>query len=136
VNHLTSAGCEVLQLADPNPIQRLQRLWQILGQRDMTHVLVEGGAQVLGSLLDSRSIDELHLFLAPRLVGGQDAISAVAGTGSAHVNAGLLLHDLSCEPLGEDYYLHGRTASRDSYGHIAVADSADAKPADHTAGQH
>jgi len=136
VNHLTSAGCEVLQLADTNPIQRLQQLWQILGQRNMTHVLVEGGAQVLGSLLDSRSIDELHLFLAPRLVGGQDAISAVAGTGSAHVNAGLLLHDLSCEPLGEDYYLHGRTASRDSYGHIAVADSADAKPADHTAGQH
>ena len=125
VKHLTSAGCEVLQLANPNP-----------SQRDMTHVLVEGGAQVLGSLVDSQSIDELHLFLAPRLVGGTDAISAVAGTGSAHVDAGIPLHDLSCEPLGEDYYLHGRTASRDRYDHIAGADSFAAQPDDHTAGQH
>jgi diaminohydroxyphosphoribosylaminopyrimidine deaminase/5-amino-6-(5-phosphoribosylamino)uracil reductase len=136
VTRLTSAGCEVLQLTEPNPVQRLQQLWQILGQRDMTHVLVEGGSQVLGSLLDTRSIDELHLFLAPKLVGGNDALSAVAGTGAAHINRGMLVHDLSCEPLGEDYYLHGRTASGDSYSRIAEADSGAAEPDGQAADLH
>ena len=118
VTRLAAAGCEIVQLASPNPAQRLQQLWKVLGKRDMTHVLVEGGAQVLGSLLDTRSIDELHVFLAPRLIGGQDACSAVAGTGAAHIGAGIALHELTCELVGEDYYLHGRTAAGDSNSHI------------------
>jgi hypothetical protein len=48
----------------------------------------------------------------------------------------MLLHDLSCEPLGEDYYLHGRTASGDSYTRIAEADSGDAESGGQAADLH
>lgn len=127
VQRLTDAGCEVLQLDSANPVQRLRQLWQVLGQRAMTHVLVEGGAQVLGSLLDSRSIDELHLFLAPKLVGGNDAISAIAGTGAAHISAAMPLHGFSWEALGEDLYLHGRTEPGDGNTQGSGTDATAAK---------
>jgi diaminohydroxyphosphoribosylaminopyrimidine deaminase / 5-amino-6-(5-phosphoribosylamino)uracil reductase len=37
-----------------------------LGRRRMTNLLVEGGAQVLGSLFDAELIDEVHVFVSPR----------------------------------------------------------------------
>ena len=111
VAQLIGAGCEVLQFPSRDPAERLRPLWNELGSRGMTHVLIEGGAEVLGSLLDTRCIDEIHLFLAPKLIGGNEARSAIGGAGVAQIAAGRTLDDLACEPLGEDYYLHGRIRS-------------------------
>jgi diaminohydroxyphosphoribosylaminopyrimidine deaminase/5-amino-6-(5-phosphoribosylamino)uracil reductase len=44
-----------------------------LGRRMMSHVLVEGGAEVLGHLLRHRLIDEAHVFVAPRILGDHRA---------------------------------------------------------------
>ena len=55
---------------------RLDALLGELGRRRMTNVLVEGGGRVLGSLLDARQIDEVHVFIAPKLVGGAAAPSS------------------------------------------------------------
>ena len=44
-----------------------------LGRRRMTNVLVEGGSQLLGSLFDAGEIDEVHVFIAPKLIGGPAA---------------------------------------------------------------
>ena len=50
--------------------ERLAWLLDELGRRQMTNVLVEGGGQLLGSLLDAGQIDEVHAFIAPKLIGG------------------------------------------------------------------
>ena len=47
----------------------------------MTNVLVEGGAGLLGAFLDAGAVDEFHVFVAPKLVGGLDAPSPVCGVG-------------------------------------------------------
>ena len=52
-----------------------------LGKRRMTNILVEGGAEILGSFFDNQQIDEAHVFLAPKLFGGSQALSAFAGKG-------------------------------------------------------
>jgi len=44
-----------------------------------THVLVEGGAALIGSLLESQQLDELRVFMTPRLMGDDDAPAAVSG---------------------------------------------------------
>ena len=68
-----SAGCEVLVCPGATHAARLDALLAELGRRQMTNVLVEGGGRVLGSLLDARQIDEVHVFIAPKLVGGDAA---------------------------------------------------------------
>ena len=74
----------------------------------MTNILVEGGSRLLGTLFDLRAIDEVHIFIAPKLAGGSIAPSPVAGLGIDRMSAALRLADISVEELEGDIYVHGR----------------------------
>jgi diaminohydroxyphosphoribosylaminopyrimidine deaminase/5-amino-6-(5-phosphoribosylamino)uracil reductase len=104
---LTAAGVEVWQSAAREPEHRWLELLGELGRRNMTNILVEGGAKLLGALFDSQSIDEVHAFIAPKLVGGAGP-SAIAGRGIASMSDAVQLNRLAVEQLGSDLYLHGR----------------------------
>ena len=105
---LREAGCEVFVAAGETHAARLDALLEELGKRRLTNVLVEGGSRVLGSLLDSRQIDELHVFIAPKLVGGSAAPGPIAGLGAAELAAAMELDELTVETLGGDVYIRGR----------------------------
>ncbi|MBL9165303.1 MAG: bifunctional diaminohydroxyphosphoribosylaminopyrimidine deaminase/5-amino-6-(5-phosphoribosylamino)uracil reductase RibD [Planctomycetaceae bacterium] len=109
---LREAGVEVWQAA-PTALSASDRwlsLLDELGRRRMTNVLVEGGAKVLGALLDAHEIDEVHAFIAPRIVGGAGP-SPLAGEGLPTMAQALSLVDRRVESLGEDLYVHGRLKS-------------------------
>lgn len=63
--------------ADPIEMVRQSLLW--LGSKDnprglaMTHVMVEGGSQLLGSFAAADQIDEVHAFIAGKCIGGRSA---------------------------------------------------------------
>jgi diaminohydroxyphosphoribosylaminopyrimidine deaminase / 5-amino-6-(5-phosphoribosylamino)uracil reductase len=105
---LAEAGCEVFECAGETHIDRLHALLQELGRRRMTNVLVEGGGQVLGSLLDARQIDEVHVFIAPKIIGGTKAGVAFAGNGIALMTDALCLDNPVMENIDGDVYVHGR----------------------------
>jgi diaminohydroxyphosphoribosylaminopyrimidine deaminase/5-amino-6-(5-phosphoribosylamino)uracil reductase len=107
---LTEAGCEVLICEGDSHADRLARLLEELGRRRMTNVLVEGGGQLLGGLLDNGQIDEVHVFIAPKLVGGETARSPIEGEGFAAMNDALALESPRWSQLGCDLYLSGRIA--------------------------
>jgi diaminohydroxyphosphoribosylaminopyrimidine deaminase/5-amino-6-(5-phosphoribosylamino)uracil reductase len=112
---LLAAGCEVLTLpAAEAPLGpqgvSIPELLSAMGKRRWTNVLVEGGAGVLGAFLDARAIDEVHVYLAPKLTGGKRAPSPVGGLGAARIAESLTLTDSAVEKLGDDLYIHGRTA--------------------------
>ena len=86
----------------------LPALLTALGARRMTNILVEGGGALLGALHDQRLLDEVHVFVAPRLLGGAGALSPVLGWGVDHPSAGLTLDEPVVEVLDGDVYLRGR----------------------------
>jgi diaminohydroxyphosphoribosylaminopyrimidine deaminase/5-amino-6-(5-phosphoribosylamino)uracil reductase len=75
------AGAKVVALDDCTVPAVLSEL----GRRRFTNVLVEGGAGVLGSFHDADSLDEVSVYLAPKLVGGVAAPGPVAGQGVARI---------------------------------------------------
>ncbi len=105
---LSAAGVEVLQTTGSNHEERLASLLDELGQRRMTNVLVEGGSRLLGTLFDMRAIDEVHVFVAPKLAGGDAAPSPVGGNGIERMGKALRLADIAIEELDGDVYVHGR----------------------------
>ena len=105
---LTAAGCEVFVCNAPTHAARLAALLDELGRRRMTNVLVEGGGQLLGSLLDAQAIDEVHVFIAPKLIGGATAPSPIAGQGIARLSEALSLDTPEIRQVGADVYVHGR----------------------------
>jgi len=107
LRRLADAGVEVLPFAAATPQERFEQLLDELGRRRMTNLLVEGGSQLLGTLLDTRQIDEVHVFIAPMLFGGQQALPAIGGTGVEQVAEGLALSGLQAHNVGGDLYLTG-----------------------------
>ena len=110
IQALRAAGVEVLSLAaDPQAPARpsLALLLQELGQRQMTHVLIEGGAGLLGTAIDGGLVDECHVFVAPRIIGGQAALSPVGGIGAERMQAVPTLSSLHVTTLGDNIYIQG-----------------------------
>jgi diaminohydroxyphosphoribosylaminopyrimidine deaminase/5-amino-6-(5-phosphoribosylamino)uracil reductase len=107
---LNQAGVEVVRFAGRTHEERLEGLLAELGSRRMTNVLVEGGSRLLGTLFDMRAVDEVHLFIAPKLAGGHGAPSPVGGAGIERMAQALRLADISIEELEGDVYIHGRLA--------------------------
>jgi diaminohydroxyphosphoribosylaminopyrimidine deaminase/5-amino-6-(5-phosphoribosylamino)uracil reductase len=105
---LTDAGVEILTFAGASHLQRLEALLAELGRRRMTNVLVEGGSRLLGALFEIRAIDEVHIFIAPKLAGGAAAPSPIGGTGIDRMADALRLADITIEELEGDVYIHGR----------------------------
>jgi diaminohydroxyphosphoribosylaminopyrimidine deaminase/5-amino-6-(5-phosphoribosylamino)uracil reductase len=105
---LAQAGCELFISNGASAAARLDDVLAEFARRRLTNVLVEGGSRLLGSLLDARQIDEVHVFIAPKLVGGESAPAALGGAGIAQLSAALELESPSVERLGEDAYIHAR----------------------------
>jgi diaminohydroxyphosphoribosylaminopyrimidine deaminase/5-amino-6-(5-phosphoribosylamino)uracil reductase len=105
---LLRGGCEVLLLPHDGERASVAALLDELGRRRFTNLLVEGGGEVLGSFLDAGAIDEVHVFMAPRLMGGAAARAPVLGRGAERVADLLNLTELRVETLDGDVYLVGR----------------------------
>jgi diaminohydroxyphosphoribosylaminopyrimidine deaminase / 5-amino-6-(5-phosphoribosylamino)uracil reductase len=112
---LQSAGCEVVKCTRDPATKKLviDDLLAELGRRRMTNVLVEGGCELIGSMFDAGAIDEVHVFIAPKLIGGSRATTPIGGEGVEEMASAFKLADLEMRHVGEDIYLHGRIARRD-----------------------
>jgi diaminohydroxyphosphoribosylaminopyrimidine deaminase / 5-amino-6-(5-phosphoribosylamino)uracil reductase len=96
-------GAEVVGLADVG----VKSVLTELGRRGMTNVLVEGGAGTLGRLRDAGEIDEIHAFVAPKLLGGVRALAPIGGVGVAELDDAWTLAEWDFERLGPDLLIHG-----------------------------
>jgi diaminohydroxyphosphoribosylaminopyrimidine deaminase/5-amino-6-(5-phosphoribosylamino)uracil reductase len=116
VRRLREQGVEVLLLprpADPGGSRPeigidVRALLAELGRREFTNVLVEGGAKVLGSFFDIGQIDEVHVFIAPKILGGDRAPGAVGGVGLERVGQAADLRTVAVKRLDGDVYINGR----------------------------
>ena len=62
----------------------------------------------MGSLLDRGRLDEVHVFIAPKLVGGAAAPVPMAGEGVDQIAEALMLRSAQVEWVAGDIYTHGR----------------------------
>ncbi|MCH8921763.1 MAG: dihydrofolate reductase family protein, partial [Planctomycetes bacterium] len=108
------AGCDVYRCDGATHQQRLRSLLAELGRRNMTNVLVEGGGRLFANLHRIECVDEVHAFIAAKIVGdtavtpmsGNDACKAPQGVaGMASVDQ---LHSVTVRQLGRDVHVHGR----------------------------
>jgi diaminohydroxyphosphoribosylaminopyrimidine deaminase/5-amino-6-(5-phosphoribosylamino)uracil reductase len=110
VRPLEEAGAEIFRCAGDTRATRMDSLLQELGRRRMTNILVEGGSRLFGTLFDMRAVDEVNVFIAPKLSGGADAPNPIAGQGLERMATALHLADIHIEELDGDVYIHGRIA--------------------------
>jgi diaminohydroxyphosphoribosylaminopyrimidine deaminase/5-amino-6-(5-phosphoribosylamino)uracil reductase len=103
-------GAEIVGLPTTDKGLSLDMILADLGRRRFTNILVEGGAGLLGSFVDAGTADEFHVFIAPKILGGNEAPSAIVGTGVERMADALRLVEFTSQISGDDVYLHGYVA--------------------------
>lgn len=85
---------------------------QQLANDGVTNIFVEGGATLVGALLQEKLVDQLLVFTAPKLVGDAAALPAVQGLACATMDEALALELMDVERLGDDVLLDYRVGKR------------------------
>ena len=79
----------------------------ILAEKSVTSILLEGGASLMGSMLRERLVDKYYIFEAPKILGGDDGIPMVAGKGPRKMDQSLALKNVRVRRFGEDIQIVG-----------------------------
>jgi len=87
-----------------------QVLRELVAACEVSTVLVEAGGRLLGRLLDEEWADEMVVYLAPLVTGGE--VPAVAGEGAASLAERWRLDEVRFARIGADVRLRGRFAGR------------------------
>jgi diaminohydroxyphosphoribosylaminopyrimidine deaminase / 5-amino-6-(5-phosphoribosylamino)uracil reductase len=105
---LATRGVEVLrtQTSAEGRIEPIPAL-RLLASRGVVSLLVEGGAELAGSLLAGRYADELHAFLAPILLGPRGRPGAVDWAGPPSPSDAPRIADPQWEVCGVDAHVFG-----------------------------
>ena len=102
---LQSRAVEVLR--DAANGRDLRAVLKELGQRSLQSILVEGGANVAGNFLDAGLADKVSFFIAPMIIGGREAPTAVGGKGSETLRDAFELQDVEITQRGPDIEVTG-----------------------------
>jgi diaminohydroxyphosphoribosylaminopyrimidine deaminase/5-amino-6-(5-phosphoribosylamino)uracil reductase len=103
---LRDRGCEILVCPGASPVP-IVPLLEELGRRGMTNILVEGGGRVLGAFLDAGQVDEVDVYVAPILEGGDHARTPSRGAGRALMSEAARLERVRHELIEDDVRIRG-----------------------------
>lgn len=107
---LESSGVEIVR---DNAIGRdFLAVLTELGKRTIQSVLVEGGASVAGKLLDAGLVNKVSFFIAPKIIGGREAPSAIGGQGAETLAEALELEDVVIVQRERDIEVTGYLRAR------------------------
>jgi diaminohydroxyphosphoribosylaminopyrimidine deaminase/5-amino-6-(5-phosphoribosylamino)uracil reductase len=113
---LEQLGIQVDVLAPPEPDGRpdLPSILRLLGQRQITTAMIEGGAAVNWAALAAHAVDKVFLYYAPKILAGTGSIPFAAGTGFHHMSQAAQVKRVHLHRFGEDFAVEGYL--RDPYG--------------------
>lgn len=80
----------------------LRPLLRFLAGKNINSILVEGGSEIFGSAIDEKLVDKFYWFIAPRIIGGRNAIPAVSGKGISKIAQAMNLKNFSFKQIGSD----------------------------------
>lgn len=78
-----------------------------LGASGIDSLLLEGGGELNWSFVSKGLVDEYYLFYAPKIIGGRNAVAAVAGDGFRTMDEAEVVCVESVEMIGQDILVHG-----------------------------
>lgn len=107
IDILKNLGVQVLTIKDKNGRVDLKALMKKLGKLNIMSVMIEGGSSINASAISSKIVDKIMFFIAPKIIGGMDAISSVGGKSPLLLKDALRIKNLPVKKIGEDLLLKG-----------------------------
>ena len=99
VEQVATAGVD----GRPDP----QAVFQWLAEREITSVMIEGGALVNWEALAAKVVDKVFLYYAPKILAGAGAVPFAAGPGFRRMSDAAHLKSFRLHRFGEDFAVEG-----------------------------
>ena len=103
---LRGVGCEILKFEGEGEVPIVGLLEELV-RRGVTNVLVEGGGRVLGAFFEDGQVDEVDVYVAPIIEGGDHGGSAVRGAGATWMADAIRLSRPRISQVGDDARVQG-----------------------------
>ena len=104
---LQAVGARIIQTPLKGGRIDLDALMQQLGERSVTSLLIEGGAQVAGAALRAGVVDKVVFFYAPKIYGGDDGVPICSGCGPDMMRESLAVNHIELVRMGHDIMVSG-----------------------------
>jgi diaminohydroxyphosphoribosylaminopyrimidine deaminase/5-amino-6-(5-phosphoribosylamino)uracil reductase len=78
-----------------------------LGKREITSLMIEGGAMVNWAALSSGIVDKIFFYYAPKILAGTGAVPFSVGAGFAHLGEAAQVKSIRLHRFGEDFAVEG-----------------------------
>jgi diaminohydroxyphosphoribosylaminopyrimidine deaminase/5-amino-6-(5-phosphoribosylamino)uracil reductase len=92
-------------------------VFQNLGKLNITSVLVEGGSELVASIVEAGLADKLVVFIAPKLIGGKSAPTLMGGFGASEMGDSRKLYLSRVKRFEDDmmleYYFKSPASGKD-----------------------
>ncbi len=103
---LARQDVETCFVTEKNDELILSEVLEVLYEKKLLSVLVEGGAKLMSGFLRVDLCDKLHLFIAPKILGA-DALSSIGELNLRHLNDSIELHDALLKVLDNTLLVEG-----------------------------
>lgn len=100
-------GVDVVSFRENRGRVDLKSLLSYLARNGISHLLVEGGGTVIASFVRDRLVDEMLIFISPKIIGGRDAITSVEGEGIRFVDEAIKLKNIELKRFNQDILIRG-----------------------------
>jgi diaminohydroxyphosphoribosylaminopyrimidine deaminase / 5-amino-6-(5-phosphoribosylamino)uracil reductase len=107
VKQYEDLGVQVIFEAGINGYVSLPALLDELARRQITSLIVEGGSSITGQFLENHLFDKASFFIAPKLVGGQNATVAMGATGFESLDEAIELENVEITQHDKDIEITG-----------------------------
>lgn len=102
-------GCWVIRCGNEEHTKvNLNELMKILGEHKIDSVLLEGGGELNWSALKYGIVNKVQAYIAPKIFGGTQAKSPVAGLGVSYPDNAFMLTDTKIMQIGDDFLIESK----------------------------
>lgn len=109
----TTTDIELLHCKSKDDHVDINDLMTQLGAQGIDSLLLEGGGTLNAAFLEAGCVDEVWAFIAPKIIGGSESKTPVAGKGIDRMCDAIKLQDIDIQNINGDILIKGKICSRE-----------------------
>jgi diaminohydroxyphosphoribosylaminopyrimidine deaminase/5-amino-6-(5-phosphoribosylamino)uracil reductase len=107
IGALKKLGVRVLLPATKEGKINLKYVFAAIGSENITSILIEGGGNTAADAIEQKVVDKVLFFIAPKIIGGKDAITPVEGHGIKDMKKAVRLKEVGFTRFDDDIMVEG-----------------------------
>ncbi|MDO8282370.1 MAG: bifunctional diaminohydroxyphosphoribosylaminopyrimidine deaminase/5-amino-6-(5-phosphoribosylamino)uracil reductase RibD [Thermodesulfovibrionia bacterium] len=107
IDAVRKTGHQVMIVKSRDKHVDLQDLVSKLGKMGISSIIIEGGSHIAASALLDKIVDKVMFFIAPKVIGGKDALTSVEGGAPASLINSIKIRDMKTRRFGDDLLIEG-----------------------------